>query len=209
MGRPCCRRHYHPLGALGARLRLVWSSRIKNNSSPARTVAWHCIARCQKYDWTDGSRHKERCNLFEVDRKFLDEYIKSRKPSAHGISNPTVRLEEKVSLWARLHSPNIGLITAVAFGNRKELKKEPNRTFFLKLVGDGPEYDHRSFVIDKVALIPWTPRQGWRNIMTGFCVLPEGKMPPSYAQEPYYFFCTPGTLPPGFDLHHYIIHINR
>ncbi|KAJ7648473.1 hypothetical protein B0H17DRAFT_1148024 [Mycena rosella] len=90
-----------------------------------------------------------------------------------------------------------------------EWEKKPHLGFFLKLVGDGPEYDHCSFVIDKVALIPWTPRQGWANVMTGFCLLPEGKMLPLYEQESDYFSCTPGTFPPGFDLRHYITHVNR
>ncbi|KAF8188142.1 hypothetical protein K438DRAFT_1833872 [Mycena galopus ATCC 62051] len=37
-------------------------------------VARYCSPKCQKYDWMDGTRHRDRCHLFEVDRKLSDEF---------------------------------------------------------------------------------------------------------------------------------------
>ncbi|KAJ7896560.1 hypothetical protein B0H13DRAFT_821902 [Mycena leptocephala] len=50
-------------------------------------VAKYCSDKCQKYDWSDGSRHKERCHLFEVDRKLSDEYIKFIESSGRGYTH--------------------------------------------------------------------------------------------------------------------------
>jgi hypothetical protein len=89
------------------------------------------------------------------------------------------------------------------------MEKTPHLDIFLRFSGHGPEYDHRSFVIEKVALIPWGPREAWSNVMVGFCLLPGGKMF-SLEPEPDYCYSASGTpLPPSFDLHRYITHINR
>ncbi|KAJ7679441.1 hypothetical protein DFH06DRAFT_1415594 [Mycena polygramma] len=170
-------------------------------------VALYCSAKCQQYDWNDGSRHKEQCHLFEIDRKLSDEYLKSTE-----LLDP-VSLEEKLSLWMALHHRNFSLIFSSVFPKtpRIERVKLPDLGIFLKLVGHGPEYDSRSFIIDKVALIPWGPRQGWSQVQFGFCLLPGSNMLSylPHACEPYYFHDNDITLPPGFDLHRLITHLNR
>jgi hypothetical protein len=110
-----------------------------------------------------------------------------------------------------LHHPNFSLIQAAVFKHVRwnDQRKTPDLGIFLKLVGNGLEYDHRSFVIDKVALIPWALRQGSAHVMIGFCVLPGGTVS-SHMQDTFYCHSGSGkTLPPGFDLHRYITHLNR
>ncbi|KAJ7679431.1 hypothetical protein DFH06DRAFT_1121127 [Mycena polygramma] len=199
-------------------------SKAKSDFRPARNAAWLCIARirfvltwgqakCQQYDWNNGSRHKERCHLFEIDRKLSDEHLKSTESPGHRLKNPTVSLEEKLSLWTALHHRNFSLIFSTVFPKKPRFERDklPDLGIFLKLVGNGPEYDNRSFIIDKVALIPWGPRQGWQQVQFGFCLLPRSNMLSylPHAREPYYFHDNDITLPPDFDLHRLITHLNR
>ncbi|KAJ7784330.1 hypothetical protein B0H16DRAFT_1492099 [Mycena metata] len=120
------------------------------------------------------------------------------------------RLDGKISQWELLHRPSLSLIHFAVFKDKiRWSDKTPNLGIFLKLVGNGPEYDHRSFVIDKVALIPWGLRQGGAHVDTGVCLLPDGGMS-SQQSFPDYFYGDSGTcLPPGFDLHRFITHVNR
>ncbi|KAJ7435284.1 hypothetical protein FB451DRAFT_1194756 [Mycena latifolia] len=192
----------HPL------VRLLWLPRIFTGRETALLLLLSCGApKCQKYDWVDGNLHKDRCHLFEVDRKLSDE-ITSIESLGPRINDLTVSIEEKLSLWKGRHRKNFGMIQAAVFQNRNMLEDTLDLGIFIKLVGQGPNYDHCSFVIEKVALIPWTPRQGWARLMTGFCLLPGGEIPPPYASEEHYQYS--GTaLPPCFDLHRYITHVNR
>ncbi|KAJ6541448.1 hypothetical protein B0H19DRAFT_1268447 [Mycena capillaripes] len=116
-----------------------------------------------------------------------------------------------MSIWTDLHRKNFSLIYSAVFEHKRgqAVGKTPHLGIFLRLVERGPNYDRRSFVIDKVALIPWAPREAWSNVETGFRLLPGGEIS-SYTGEPYYQHSYSGiTLPPGFDLHRYITHINR
>ncbi|KAJ7693733.1 hypothetical protein B0H14DRAFT_3531047 [Mycena olivaceomarginata] len=82
------------------------------------------------------------------------------------------------------------------------MQKTPNLGIFLKFVGG-------SFIIDKLALLPREPRSFSSGVETGFCVFPNGEIS-SYRRDPNYFYCCERiTLPPGFDLHRFITHINR
>jgi hypothetical protein len=77
---------------------------------------------------------------------------------------------------------------------------------FLKLLDSGPPCGCRSFVIDKVALMPWVDGEAWSTVTVGFCVLPDGEMDPQIRELQY---SSGTTLPPSFDLHRLITHINR
>ncbi|KAJ6525994.1 hypothetical protein B0H19DRAFT_1275865 [Mycena capillaripes] len=129
------------------------------------------------------------------------------------MNDPTRSLEHKAAQWASLHHASLSLIQATVFENKKLDEETPHLGVFLKLVAKSPNYDHRSFIIDKVALIPFARGEmGWSTqLMTGYCLLPNGKSPPPYWWHP--ISCTyrasGTTLPPGFDLHRYITHINR
>ncbi|KAF8152846.1 hypothetical protein K438DRAFT_2078958 [Mycena galopus ATCC 62051] len=162
-----------------------------------------------KYDWMEGSWHRDHCHLFEVDRKLSDEF-KSIEPFGPWLLSVVIRQEQQSDSERRQKSRyrnQFGMIQAAVFQNGKELEYTPNLGIFIKLVGQGPNYDHRSFVIEKVVLIPWTPHQYGAKLMTGFCLLPGGGIPPPYTSEANYQFA--GTaLPPGFDLHRYITHVN-
>ncbi|KAJ6541412.1 hypothetical protein B0H19DRAFT_1077262 [Mycena capillaripes] len=60
---------------------------------------------------------------------------------------------------------------------------------------------------DRVALIPWGVRG--QMVQTVYCLLSSGEIS-SRKREPYYKHSYVGiTLPLGFDLHRYIMHINR
>ncbi|KAJ6526747.1 hypothetical protein B0H19DRAFT_1275595 [Mycena capillaripes] len=84
----------------------------------------------------------------------------------------TVSIEEKLSLWKGQYRKNFGMILAAVFQNRKELEHTPNLGIFIKLVGQGPDYEHRSFVIEQVALIPWTPVNMGRGAQQVFACFP-------------------------------------
>ncbi|KAF8202809.1 hypothetical protein K438DRAFT_584893 [Mycena galopus ATCC 62051] len=55
--------------------RLESSLRERLKFCPDCLVAQHCSDKCQDYDWSNGSRHKERCHLFEINRKLLIERV--------------------------------------------------------------------------------------------------------------------------------------
>ncbi|KAJ7127618.1 hypothetical protein C8R44DRAFT_873447 [Mycena epipterygia] len=183
-------------------------------------VAHYCSVKCQNYDWSDGSRHEERCHLFEINRKLSDAYS-TMKPSevswgwkyGLGINDPTQSLEQKAHHWESLHRATLSLIQSTVFANKKPNQETPHLGVFLKLVENSPNHGHLSFIIDKVALIPFARNEsGWgTHLMTGYCLLPGAKMPPRYGWQP--ISCTYGaggtTLPPGFDLHRFITHVNR
>ncbi|KAJ6507625.1 hypothetical protein DFH09DRAFT_1334423 [Mycena vulgaris] len=149
--------------------------------------------KCQNYDWNDGSHHKERCHLFEINRKLSDVYstmkvsdVSSGWKYGLGINDLTRSLEQKANQWESLHRATLSLIQSTVFVNKNPKEETPHFGVFLKLVGNGPNYDYRSFIIDKVALIPFSLREsGCGRIASGT------------------------TLPPGFDLHRFITHVNR
>ncbi|KAF7337094.1 hypothetical protein MVEN_02146700 [Mycena venus] len=173
-------------------------------------VSKYCSDKCQKYEWSSGSRHKERCHLFEIDRKLSDLYIQRKvsnewtRFSGLGVCDPALNLAE-VSQWRILHFRSVALILSAAYENHEELKENTHLGIFLKLVGDG--HDHCSFIIDKVAFIPWSPNESWATVKMGFCLLPDGKITSLTREGQYGTYGT--TLPPGFDLHRYITHVNR
>ncbi|KAJ7801346.1 hypothetical protein B0H14DRAFT_3489671 [Mycena olivaceomarginata] len=92
------------------------------------------------------------------------------------------------------------------FKDNPELKETMHLGVFLKLVGNGPEHDHRSFIIDKLALMPWADEK-FSMVMAGFCSLPDGKM--SFCHSTASYRTQEAALPPGFDLHRFITHVNR
>ncbi|KAJ7856519.1 hypothetical protein B0H14DRAFT_2752943 [Mycena olivaceomarginata] len=162
-----------------------------------------CTDKCQKHDWSAGNGHKKACHLFEVDRKLSDALIQSSK--FRRVHDPKVSLSEKVERWERLHYHNIWIMHAV-FKDNPELKETMHLGVFLKLVGNGPEYGHRSFIIDKLALMPWADEK-FSMVMAGFCSLPDGKMSSCHSTASYR--TQEAALPPGFDLHRFITHVNR
>ncbi|KAJ7661729.1 hypothetical protein B0H17DRAFT_1258637 [Mycena rosella] len=189
-------------------------------------------AECQKQDWSKG--HKNRCHLFEADRKLSSVFAKSLGPGT--LNDPTLSLVDKVVQWNFLNSQNHAMIACAALKNDNELAKGVNVGIFLKLVEGrtGSKYDHRSFIIDKVALLPredtddfannaqWT-KGHFRNhqeamqtagehskLLVGFCWLPGGvRSETQMWMMPVGSLLAEIRLPPGFDLHRYITHVNR
>lgn len=97
------------------------------------------------------------------------------------------------------------MIACAALKNDEELAKNMHVGIFLRLVEGRTKHDDR-FIIDKVALIPRMQNETWTNVKIGFCRLPRVQM--SYRQ--WMLFVDPETaLPPEFDLHRYITHVNR
>ncbi|KAJ6553483.1 hypothetical protein DFH09DRAFT_1366131 [Mycena vulgaris] len=176
-------------------------------------VAKYCSDKCREHDWSDGSHHKERCHLFEVDRKLSDVHFHKNRSEADikcfspGLNDTTLSLPEQVSKWTGLHHYSVELILYAAFKNNEELKKKMHLGIFLKLVGKGPRYDRYSFIIDKVALMPLGADEGWTSVKMGFCWLPGGKM--SSHRDALQFLHSETTLPPEFNLHRLITQINR
>ncbi|KAJ7679440.1 hypothetical protein DFH06DRAFT_1166635 [Mycena polygramma] len=182
-------------------------------------VVQYCSDKCQKSDWNDGSRHKERCHLLEINRKLSDTYSTMKPPEASsasrglGMNNPELSLEHKARNWQYLHHATLCLIQSTVFENVKPNENTPHLGVFLRLIGNGPEYDHRSFIIEKVAVIPWhRSEKNWAaHVMTRYCLLPGGKTPPYCGWHPRssVYSASGTTLPPGFDLHRFITHVNR
>ncbi|KAJ7479875.1 hypothetical protein FB451DRAFT_1395429 [Mycena latifolia] len=194
-------------------------------------LAKYCSVQCQKRNWNED--HKNRCHLFEADRKLSTVFAKSLGPGT--INDPTLSLVDKVIQWNFLNAQNHHMIGAAALKNDNDLGKTVNVGIFLKLVGErtGSKYDHRSFIIDKVALLPredtddfaanapWTkgnvrnPQEMMQDcehskLLVGFCRLPGGVT--SQTQMwliPLGSLLTETVLPPDFDLHRYITHVNR
>ncbi|KAJ6602671.1 hypothetical protein DFH09DRAFT_1354919 [Mycena vulgaris] len=152
------------------------------------------------------------------------------------INDPTLNLIDKVIQWNFLNVDNHSVIACAALKNDNELAKTVNVGIFLKLVEDrtGCKYDHRSFIIEKVALLPredtdefanqarWTkgnardPQNAIRTtvehskLLVGFCRLPGGHISETQMwMVPAGPLLTQVSLPPGFDLHRYITHVNR
>lgn len=127
---------------------------------------------------------------------------------------------------------NHALIASAAVKNDSNLAKSVGVAIFLKLVAERSpsKYDHRSFIIEKVVLVPrekiekYAEDQEWvkgnfehdvgehMKLLVGFCRLPRPyklsenqlwKLPISSISE------GEDVLPPAFDLHRYITHVNR
>ncbi|KAJ7923553.1 hypothetical protein B0H13DRAFT_2316492 [Mycena leptocephala] len=191
-------------------------------------LAKYCSVACQKQNWRED--HKNRCHLFEADRKLSTVFAKSLGPGT--INDPTLSLVDKVIQWNFLNAYNHGMIGAAALKNDSDLGKTVNVGIFLKLVEErtGSKYDHRSFIIDKVALLPrdesddfaanapWTkgnvrnPQESMKSehskLLVGFCRLPGGVISETQmwliSHGP---LLTDTVLPPYFDLHRYITSI--
>ncbi|KAJ7152845.1 hypothetical protein C8R46DRAFT_1120519, partial [Mycena filopes] len=175
-------------------------------------VAKYCSDKCQKHDWAAGNHHKRVCHLYEVDKKLSDTYIQTPKynPFAHfylnslllraelldSFKDPKLSLRDKVAKWGRLHYNNIVLIKTAVFKDNPELKKTLHLGVFIKLVGTGPDYDHRSFLIDKLALMPWRDRDSWSWVEAGYCVLPDGTSSGRGMNVAAYRTREDGPLPP-------------
>jgi hypothetical protein len=131
-----------------------------------------------------------------------------------------------------LNLANHALIASAAVKNDSNLAKSVGVAIFLKLVAERSpsKYDHRSFIIEKVVLVPrekiekYAEDQEWvkgnfehdvgehMKLLVGFCRLPRPyklsenqlwKLPISSISE------GEDVLPPAFDLHRYITHVNR
>ncbi|KAJ7769838.1 hypothetical protein B0H16DRAFT_1516575 [Mycena metata] len=186
------------------------SAREKLMSCSYCRVARYCSDKCQKHDWAAGNEHKKVCHLFEVDKKLSDVFVRSDKfkPAVH---DPKLDLSKKkhVSRRARLHHHSMQWIKHAVFKDNPDLKKTMHLGIFVKLVGKGPDYDERSFIIDKLALMPWD-KETWSMLMVGYCSLPDGTTS-DCTNNALYRTVDPqeAPLPPGFDLQRFITHVNR
>ncbi|KAJ7331336.1 hypothetical protein DFH08DRAFT_1083876 [Mycena albidolilacea] len=193
-------------------------------------LAKYCSKECQKQDWK--RVHKAHCHLFEADRKLSTVFAKSLGPRT--INDPGLSLADKVIQWNFLNVHNHTLIACAALNNDKELAATMNIGIFFKLVGDrtGSKYDNRTLIIERVAYLPresskkMAERTVWKygnssykdagqhsKVLVGFCMLPNGKMAdmqmwriPIEPDDPH---LTSFVLPPNFNLHRYITHVNR
>jgi hypothetical protein len=119
--------------------------------------------------------------------------------------------------------------------NNKELAAAVDVGIFIRLVEErtGSKYDNRTFIIERVALFPRetsdeiAANTTWKygnvdpkrdpgehcKMLVGYCVLPNGKM----ADTQLWSIPTGANnsrlettiLPPNFDIHRYITHVNR
>ncbi|KAJ7937031.1 hypothetical protein B0H13DRAFT_2302772 [Mycena leptocephala] len=157
-------------------------------------LAKYCSKDCQKQDWK--SAHKNRCHLFEADRKLSTVFAKSLGPGT--INNPNLSLADKVIQWNFLNVHNHLVIACAALKNNKELAAAVNVGIFIRLVEErtGSKYDNRTFIIERVALFPRetsdeiAANTTWKygnvdpkrdpgehcKMLVGYCVLPNGKM---------------------------------
>ncbi|KAJ7726267.1 hypothetical protein DFH07DRAFT_782788 [Mycena maculata] len=96
--------------------------------------------------------HKNRCHLFEGDRKLSTIFAKSLGPGT--VNDPTLSLSDKVIQWNFLNTHNHNLIASAALKNDPNIAKTFNVGIFLRLVENriGSNYDHRTFIIDQVWL---------------------------------------------------------
>ncbi|KAJ7682077.1 hypothetical protein DFH06DRAFT_1463921, partial [Mycena polygramma] len=191
----------------------------------------YCSKECQKQQWK--SIHKHRCHLFEADRKLSTVFAKSLGPGT--INDPKLSLADKVIQWNFLNAQNHLMIACAALKNSRQMAAMANVGILLRLVQErtGSKYDNRTFVIERVVLFPrqdsddFAERAVWKygntdvqdnpldhcKIIAGFCVLPDGEeadtqmwVIPTAPDNP----CMDDTvLPPHFDLHQYITHVNR
>ncbi|KAJ7186648.1 hypothetical protein C8R46DRAFT_277269 [Mycena filopes] len=194
-------------------------------------LAKYCSKECQKQDWRS---HKHRCHLFEADRKLSTVFAKSLGPGT--INDPTLSLADKVIQWNFLNVHSHSMIAAAALKNNEELALLTNVGIFLKLVGErtGSKYDNRTFIVERVALFPretsdedaaqtvWKygnadiPEDERRDqkfqhskMLVGYCMLPNGKMADTQLWILPIYRLRSLTLPPNYDLHQYITHVNR
>ncbi|KAJ7920183.1 hypothetical protein B0H13DRAFT_2425645 [Mycena leptocephala] len=160
-------------------------------------VAKYCSDTCQKHDWSAGSRHKERCHLYEIDRKLSDVHFSRKRSDSDikcfgpGIDEPNLTLREKAMQWSViLYSSRATLKSSVmqAVYALQQHRIDPLCTwaFFSNSSIVAPMWPP-FFVIDKVALMPWVDGEAWSTVT----------------------YSSGTTLPPGFDLHRLITHINR
>ncbi|KAF7354757.1 Mynd domain protein [Mycena sanguinolenta] len=192
-------------------------------------LAKYCSKECQKRDWNN--EHKNRCHLFEADRKLSTVFAKSLGTGT--VNDPTLSLEEKMINWNLLNVYNHLVIACAALNHDETLAKSQTVDvgIFLKLVGErtNSKYDHRTFIIDKVGLFPrcdtakfaeeidWykgntsqhTPTSDHIKIIVGFCRLPEVGLSQVQLWCPSVSTIKADFLPPNFDLHRYITHVNR
>ncbi|KAJ7112951.1 hypothetical protein C8R44DRAFT_856029 [Mycena epipterygia] len=201
------------------RVQFLASNQSATNISPQKE--------CQKKDWNGG--HKNRCHLFEADRKLSTVFAKSLGPGT--INDPTLSFADKVIQWNFLNVHNHLLIACAALNNNRELAAMVHVGIFIKIIGErtGSKYDNRTFIIERVALFPResseevvkrTERKKGNSklpathqvtkIFVGYCVLPNGEMADtqmwSIPEGPH---LATTILPPNFDLHRYITHVNR
>ncbi|KAJ6589229.1 hypothetical protein B0H19DRAFT_1248788 [Mycena capillaripes] len=193
-------------------------------------LAKYCSKECQKQNWND--EHKNQCHLFEADRKLSTVFAKSLGPGT--VNDPTLSLAEKGVQWNFLNAENHAMIACAALKNDPEMAKSVNVGIFLKLVEDRTDakYNHRSFIIEKVAFFPraetddFAKEAGWTKgtvppgqamdagehskLMVGFCRFPNGQEGQTQMWIiPVGPLLTDPVLPPGFNFHRYITHVNR
>ncbi|KAF7354787.1 hypothetical protein MSAN_01392900 [Mycena sanguinolenta] len=192
-------------------------------------LAKYCSKECQKQDWSN--EHKNRCHLFEADRKLSTVFAKSLGPGT--INDPTLSLVDKCIQWNFLNVYNHMVIAGAALKNDENLAKSQTVDvgIFLKLVGErtNSKYDHRTFIIDKVGLLPrqdtakYAEKTKWIKgnlhlippiddhikVLVGYCRLPEVRLSETQMWKLPVSSIATHILPPGFDLHRYIAHVNR
>ncbi|KAJ7742831.1 hypothetical protein B0H16DRAFT_1463913 [Mycena metata] len=135
----------------------------KRNLCPVRTVAWQGIALTSAKNTTGplGIDIRKFAIFSRSTKKLSDAFIRSNKfrpPLAQFIFSDQRSVPLSFFIGARLHYYNIQLIMHAVFKDNSDLKKTMHLGVFVKLVGNGPEYDDRSFIIDKLALMPPLPR---------------------------------------------------
>ncbi|KAF7352268.1 hypothetical protein MVEN_01190500 [Mycena venus] len=197
-------------------------------------LAKYCSKECQKNDWK--STHKNRCHLFEADRKLSTVFAKSLGPGT--INDPNLGIADKVIQWNFLNVHNHMMIACAALKNDRKMAAMANVGIFLRLVEErtGSKYDNRTFIIERVALLPredsdaFAKESPWRfgntpatndygehtKLLVGSYLLPNGKesetqlwVIPTAPDDPRFPRFADVVLPPNFDLHRYITHVNR
>ncbi|KAJ7253177.1 hypothetical protein C8J57DRAFT_1349050 [Mycena rebaudengoi] len=218
---PRCDACGHLEASLGAKKQLL--------SCSGCLLAKYCSKDCQKKYWSEYG-HKERCHLFEADRKLSTIFAKSLEPGT--INDPTLSQGDKMIQWNFLNAFNHGIIAYAALKHAPD-QNNMNIEICLRIDRDRlrSKYDNRSFIIDRVSLISrvesdvraerinWvkgmfpfeaTNSTEFAKLFVGFCDLPNGEMSETQLWNiPIGSPLPMHVLPPNFTLHRYITHVNR
>ncbi|KAJ7161129.1 hypothetical protein C8R46DRAFT_1194446 [Mycena filopes] len=185
-------------------------------------VAKYCTKECQRRDWSAG--HKSQCHLYEANRKLSSTFAKSLGPGT--IHDPKLSIEEKMVQWNFMNAHNHAVIAAAALKHDARFAATANVAILLSFAIDraGSKYENRTFFIDRVLLLDrdasnaaaratsWTDGQtdkDYFKVRVGWCLLPGGKTSQSQMWTIPCADALTEVLPPGFDLHRYLTHVNR
>ncbi|KAJ7481805.1 hypothetical protein FB451DRAFT_1364907 [Mycena latifolia] len=179
-------------------------------------LAKYCSTECQRKHWSAG--HKHRCHLFEADGKLSTVFAKSLGPGT--LNDPTLSEPKKMEEWNFLNLFNHYTIAANVLQNAS-FGKNWNVAIGLSM------YKNRMFVISGIALLPrpisdeefereecqWKNGDGIvdKNSSKLYCKIIVHCSGLSDTQMWNIPLTQLGRtpLPPGFDLHRYITHVNR